>query len=109
MTAYKRIPPNLFAQPSNIDSANFSMRLAPSLTNKRTTIKTIIKEITKANKDLSLAQQIKFSNILNAILCVFFMISTILVIIATIGICIGRIKIPLKESAYIHVDSLKKA
>ena len=66
-------------------------------------------EITKANKDLSLAQQIKFSNILNAILCVFFMISTILVIIATIGICIGRIKIPLKESAYIHVDSLKKA
>ena len=48
-------------------------------------------EITKANKDLSLAQQIKFSNILNAILCVFFMISTILVIIATIGICIKNI------------------
>ena len=66
-------------------------------------------EIVKANKDISLAQQIKFSNILNAILCIFFMISTILVIIATIGICIGRIKIPLKESPYIHIDSLKKA
>lgn len=66
-------------------------------------------EITKANKDLSLAQQIKFSNILNAILCVFFMISTFLVIIATIGICTGRVKIPLKEYPYVHVDSLKKA
>lgn len=66
-------------------------------------------EITKANKDLSLAQQIKFSNILNAILCVFFMISTFLVIIATIGICIGRVKIPLKEYPYVSLDSLKKA
>jgi len=66
-------------------------------------------EINKANKDLSLAKQIKFSNILNAILCVFFMVSTFLVIIATIGICIGRIKIPLKEYPYVHVDSLKKA
>lgn len=65
-------------------------------------------EINKANKDLSLAQQIKFSNILNAILCVFFMISTLLVIIATIGICIGKLKIPLKEYPYVHVDSLKK-
>ena len=70
---------------------------------------TLEDDIAKANKDLSLAKQIKFSNILNAILCIFFMITTLFVIIATIGICIGRIKIPLKESPYISVESLQKA
>ena len=70
---------------------------------------TLEDEIAKANKDLSLAKQIKFSNILNAILCIFFMITTVFVIIATIGICTGRVKIPLKESPYISVESLQKA
>lgn len=70
---------------------------------------TLEDEIAKVNKDLSLAKQIKFSNILNAILCIFFMITTVFVIIATIGICTGRVKIPLKESPYISVESLQKA
>ena len=66
-------------------------------------------EIEKAQKAISAASKIKFSNIVNAILCVFFMITTLLVIIATIGICIGKIKIPLKESPYVKLDSLQKA
>ena len=66
-------------------------------------------EIEKAQKAISAASKIKFSNIVNAILCIFFMITTLLVIIATIGICFGKIKIPLKESPYVKLDSLQKA
>ncbi|TLS71514.1 carbon starvation protein A [Aliarcobacter thereius] len=62
----------------------------------------------KIESSISIASQIKSSNIVNAILAIFFMFATSLVIIATIGICIGRIKIPLKESPYIKFDSLKK-
>ncbi|QKJ27531.1 carbon starvation CstA family protein [Aliarcobacter cibarius] len=66
-------------------------------------------DIAKAKKDISIAQQVKFSNIINAILCVFFMFATSLVIIATLGICFGKIKIPLKETPYVRLDSLQKA
>ncbi|MCT7908082.1 carbon starvation protein A [Arcobacter lacus] len=66
-------------------------------------------EIEKTQKAISAASKIKFSNIVNAILCVFFMITTLFVIIATIGICFGKIKIPLKESPYVKLDSLQKA
>ncbi|HJE02977.1 Inner membrane protein YjiY [Aliarcobacter thereius] len=62
----------------------------------------------KIESSISIASQIKSSNIVNAILAIFFMFATSLVIIATIGICIGRVKIPLKESPYIKLDSLKK-
>ena len=65
-------------------------------------------DIAKAKKDISIAQQVKFSNIINAILCVFFMFATSLVIIATLGICFGKIKIPLKETPYVRLDSLQK-
>lgn len=37
------------------------------------------------------------------------MFATTLVIIATLGICFGRIKIPLKETPYVRLDSLQKA
>ncbi|OCL82347.1 carbon starvation CstA family protein [Arcobacter porcinus] len=63
----------------------------------------------KIESSISIASQIKSSNIVNAILAIFFMFATSLVIIATIGICIGRVKIPLKESPYIKLDSLNKA
>ena len=66
-------------------------------------------DIAKAKKDISVAQQVKFSNIINAILCVFFMFATTLVIIATLGICFGKIRIPLKETPYVRLDSLQKA
>ncbi|OCL81572.1 Inner membrane protein YjiY [Arcobacter porcinus] len=63
----------------------------------------------KIESSISIASQIKSSNIVNAILAIFFMFATSLVIIATIGICIGRVKIPLKESPYIKLNSLNKA
>ena len=66
-------------------------------------------QIAKANKDIGIAKQVRFSNIINAILCVFFMFATSLVIIATIRICSGRLKIPLKESKFVALDSLKRA
>ncbi|EAH6259857.1 carbon starvation protein A [Campylobacter upsaliensis] len=62
-------------------------------------------EKAKIQKDISVATQAKFANILNAILCVFFMITTLLVIISCAGICFGKIRIPLKESPYIKLDS----
>lgn len=62
-------------------------------------------EKAKIQKDISVATQAKFANILNAILCVFFMITTLLVIISCVGICFGKIRIPLKESSYIKLDS----
>lgn len=62
-------------------------------------------EKAKIQKDISVATQAKFANILNAILCVFFMITTLLVIISCVGICFGKIRIPLKESPYIKLDS----
>ncbi|HEG8135287.1 TPA: hypothetical protein SFZ38_001898, partial [Campylobacter jejuni] len=54
------------------------------------------------------ATQNKVGNLLNAILCVFFMIATLLVIISCIGICLGKIKIPLKETKYIKIDEFQK-
>ncbi|WP_198304793.1 carbon starvation CstA family protein [Arcobacter vandammei] len=66
-------------------------------------------EIAKVNKDISAASHIKFSNILNAILATFFMITTLLVIISTILVCLGKLRIPLKESPYVSLESLKKA
>ncbi|KAA6224729.1 MULTISPECIES: carbon starvation CstA family protein [unclassified Campylobacter] len=66
-------------------------------------------EKAKIEKDLSIASQSKFANILNAVLCIFFMITTLLVIIACAGICFGKIKIPLKENAYVKLDSIKNS
>lgn len=62
-------------------------------------------EKAKVEKEISIATQAKFANILNAVLCVFFMITTLLVIISCVGICLGKIKIPLKESPYVKLDS----
>ncbi|RXJ94257.1 carbon starvation protein A [Arcobacter sp. AHV-9/2010] len=70
---------------------------------------TDVAEIEKIENSISISTQVKFSNIINAILCIFFMFATTLVIIATLGICFGKIKIPLKESPYVRVDSLQKA
>lgn len=36
------------------------------------------------------------------------MIATLLVIISCIGICLGKIKIPLKETKYIKIDEFQK-
>ncbi|WP_418185302.1 carbon starvation CstA family protein [Aliarcobacter vitoriensis] len=66
-------------------------------------------DIDKANADISIANKLKTSNIINAVLAIFFMFATTLVIIATLGICFGRIKIPLKETPYVKLDSLQKA
>lgn len=60
-------------------------------------------EITELNKKISVASASKRANIINAILCVFFMITTLLVILSCIGICLGKIKIPLKESSYVGI------
>ncbi|QKF58850.1 carbon starvation protein A [Aliarcobacter lanthieri] len=65
-------------------------------------------DIDKANTDISIANKLKNSNIVNAILAIFFMFATTLVIIATLGVIFGRIKIPLKETPYVSLDSLKK-
>lgn len=70
---------------------------------------TDVTEIEKIQNSISISTQVKFSNIINAILCIFFMFATTLVIIATLGICFGKIKIPLKESPYVRLDSLQKA
>lgn len=66
---------------------------------------TDLAEKEKIQKEISVATQAKFANILNSILCVFFMITTLLVIISCAGICLGKIKIPLKESPYVKFDS----
>ncbi|RBQ29680.1 carbon starvation CstA family protein [Aliarcobacter vitoriensis] len=66
-------------------------------------------DIDKTNADISIANKLKTSNIINAVLAIFFMFATTLVIIATLGICFGRIKIPLKETPYVKLDSLQKA
>jgi len=66
-------------------------------------------EIDNIQKQIATANHIKFSNILNAVLATFFMITTLLVIIATILVCIGKLRIPLKETPYISLDSLQKA
>ncbi|ASE86549.1 carbon starvation CstA family protein [Campylobacter jejuni] len=66
------------------------------------------KEISVIKKEISIATQSKVGNLLNAILCVFFMIATLLVIISCIGICLGKIKIPLKETKYIKIDEFQK-
>ncbi|WP_419678339.1 carbon starvation CstA family protein [Aliarcobacter lanthieri] len=65
-------------------------------------------DIDKANADISIANKLKNSNIVNAVLAIFFMFATTLVIIATLGVIFGRIKIPLKETPYVSLDSLKK-
>ena len=54
-------------------------------------------------KDISTATHAKFANLLDAILCIFFMLTTLLVVASCIGICLGKIKIPLKESPYVRV------
>jgi len=66
-------------------------------------------DIEKANKDIAIATQVRNTNILNAILALFFMFATTLVIIATVGICLGKIKIPLKETPYVKLSNLTKA
>ena len=93
---------------SHVATAQIQIKKIADLETKLPTV-TDEAEIAKINKDISIAKQVKFSNIINAILCVFFMITTLLVIIATIGICFGKIKIPLKESPYVKLDSLQKA
>ncbi|MBL3520827.1 carbon starvation protein A [Arcobacter lanthieri] len=65
-------------------------------------------DIDKANADISIANKLKNSNIVNAVLAIFFMFATTLVIIATLGVIFGKIKIPLKETPYVSLDSLKK-
>ncbi|QPM44387.1 carbon starvation protein A [Campylobacter hepaticus] len=66
------------------------------------------KEITLIKKEIALASQSKIGNFINAILCVFFMLTTLLVILSCIGICLGKIKIPLKESKYVKIDDFQK-
>ena len=53
---------------------------------------TVEADINKAKADIAIANKLKNSNIVNAVLAVFFMFATTLVIIATLGICFGRIK-----------------
>ncbi|WP_424944984.1 carbon starvation CstA family protein [Campylobacter novaezeelandiae] len=65
-----------------------------------------IKQIEEKEQQISNLSHVIFGNILDAILCIFFMLTTLLVIISCIGICMGRIKIPLKESPYIKISSL---
>jgi len=59
-------------------------------------------------KEILVASKAKIANLVDAILCIFFMLTTLLVIISCLGICLGKIKIPLKESPYVRLDSLKK-
>lgn len=93
---------------SHVATAQIQIKKIADLEAKLPTI-TDEAEIAKINKDIGIAKQVKFSNIINAILCIFFMFATILVIIATLGICFGKIKIPLKETPYVRLDSLQKA
>ncbi|EAK0439858.1 carbon starvation protein A [Campylobacter lari] len=64
-------------------------------------------QIEQIKKDLKLASQAKTSNLVNAILCVFFMITTLLVILSCFGIFIKKLNIPLKESPYIALKKEK--
>lgn len=66
-------------------------------------------EKAKLEASISSASKIKISNIVNAILAIFFMFATSLVIISTVLIAIGKLKIPLKEEPYVALDSLKKS
>ncbi|EBF6065338.1 carbon starvation protein A [Campylobacter lari] len=63
--------------------------------------------IEQIKKDIKLASQTKNSNLINAILCVFFMITTLLVIFSCFGIFIKKLNIPLKESPYIALKKEK--
>ena len=92
---------------SHVATAQIQSKKIADLEAKLVTI-TDEAEIAKINQDISVATQIKFSNILNAILATFFMITTLLVIIATILTLIGKLRIPLKESPYVSLESLKK-
>lgn len=49
-------------------------------------------EIAAIEKEISVATQSKIGNLINAILCVFFMLATLLVILSCIEICLGKIK-----------------
>lgn len=62
--------------------------------------------IKEKEQQISNLSHVVFGNILDAVLCIFFMLTTLLVIISCIGICIGKIKIPLKEGPYIKISSL---
>ena len=92
---------------SHVATAQIQAKKIADLEAKIPTL-TIEADINKAKADISIANKLKNSNIVNAFLAVFFMFATTLVIIATLGICFGRIKIPLKESPYVRLDTLKK-
>ena len=93
---------------SHVATAQIQAKKIADLEAKIPTL-TIEADINKAKADIAIANKLKNSNIVNAVLAVFFMFATTLVIIATLGICFGRIKIPLKESPYVRLDSLQKA
>ena len=93
---------------SHVATAQIQIKKIADLEAKIPTL-TVEADINKAKADIAIANKLKNSNIVNAVLAVFFMFATTLVIIATLGICFGRIKIPLKESPYVRLDSLQKA
>ena len=93
---------------SHVATAQIQAKKIADLEAKIPTL-TIEADINKAKADIAIANKLKNSNIVNAVLAVFFMFATTLVIIATLGICFGRIKIPLKETPYVRLDSLQKA
>ena len=93
---------------SHVATAQIQIKKIADLEAKIPTL-TIEADINKAKADIAIANKLKNSNIVNAVLAVFFMFATTLVIIATLGICFGRIKIPLKETPYVRLDSLQKA
>ncbi|WP_337210232.1 carbon starvation CstA family protein [Campylobacter molothri] len=64
------------------------------------------KQIQEKEQQISNLSHSWFGNVLDAVLCIFFMLTTLLVIVSCIGICIGKIKIPLKESPYVDLNSL---
>ncbi|PRM88791.1 carbon starvation protein A [Aliarcobacter cryaerophilus] len=92
---------------SHVATAQIQAKKIADLEAKIPTL-TIEADINKAKADISIANKLKNSNIVNAFLAVFFMFATTLVIISTLGICFGRIKIPLKESPYVRLDTLQK-
>ena len=93
---------------SHVATAQIQIKKIADLEAKIPTL-TLEADINKAKADIAIANKLKNSNIVNAVLAVFFMFATTLVIIATLGICFGRIKIPLKETPYVRLDSLQKA
>ena len=93
---------------SHVATAQIQIKKIADLEAKIPTL-TVEADINKAKTDIAIANKLKNSNIVNAVLAVFFMFATTLVIIATLGICFGRIKIPLKETPYVRLDSLQKA